>query len=57
LPVVLYGSETWSLIFREERRLGIFDNTMLKKIFGLERYEVARERRKQHNEELYGPLS
>jgi len=30
---------------------------MLKKIFGLERYEVARERRKQHNEELYGPLS
>jgi len=57
LPVVLYGSETWSLIFREERRLGIFDNAMLKRIFGPETDEVARKWRKQGNEELYDLLS
>ena len=52
LSVVLYGSENWSLVSMEERRLKISDNTMLRRIFGPERGEVAREWRKQHNEEL-----
>jgi len=34
LPVVLYGFETWSLRFREERRLKVFENRVLRKIFG-----------------------
>jgi len=34
LPVVLYGCETWSLKFREERRLKVFENRVLRKIFG-----------------------
>jgi len=34
LPVVLYGCETWSLIMREERRLRVFENRMLRRIFG-----------------------
>ena len=34
LPVVLYGSETWSLTLREERRLRIFENTAMRRIFG-----------------------
>jgi hypothetical protein len=48
----LYGSETWSLIFREERRLRNFDNTILTRIFAPERDEVPRDWGKQHNEEL-----
>jgi hypothetical protein len=52
LPVVLYGCETWSLTLREERRLGVFENRVLRRIFGLERDEVAGEWRKLHNGEL-----
>jgi len=48
----VYGCETWSLTLREERRLGVFDNRALKRIFGPKRDEVAGEWRKLHNEEL-----
>jgi len=43
LPVVLYGCETWSLTLREERRLRVFENRVLRRIFGPEKYEVTRE--------------
>jgi len=52
LPVVLYGCETLSLTLREERRLRVFENRLLKRIFGPKRYEVRGEWRKLHNEEL-----
>ena len=50
LPVVLYGCETWSLILREERRLRVFENMVLRRIFGPKRDEVTGECRKLHNE-------
>ena len=50
LPLVLYGCETWSLTLREERRLRMFENRVLRRIFGPEREEVAGEWRKLHNE-------
>ena len=37
LPVVLYGCETWSLTFREERRLRVFENRVLRRVFGPKR--------------------
>jgi len=40
LPVVLYGCETWSLTLREESRLMIFENRVLRRIFGPRRDEV-----------------
>ena len=52
LPVVLYGCETWSLSLREERRLRVFENRVLRRIFGPKRDEVTGEWRKLHNEEL-----
>jgi len=52
LPVVLYGCETWSLNLREERRLRVFENRVLRRIFGPKRDEVTGEWRKLHNEEL-----
>ena len=52
LPVVLYGCETWSLTLREERRLRVFENRVLRRIFGPKRDEVTGEWRKLHNEEL-----
>jgi len=52
LPVVLYGCETWSLTLMEERRLRVFENRVLRRIFGPKRNEVTEERRKLHNEEL-----
>ena len=52
LPVVLYGCETWSLTLREERRLRVFENRVLRRIFGPRRDELTREWRKLHNEEL-----
>jgi hypothetical protein len=52
-PVVLYGCETWSLTLREERRLGVFEDRILRRIFGLKRDEVTQEWRKLHNEELH----
>jgi hypothetical protein len=53
LPVVLYGCETWSLTLREERRLRVFENRVLRRIFGPKRGEVTGEWRKLHKEELY----
>jgi len=50
LPVVLYGCETWSLALREKRRLRMFENGVLRRIFGPKRDEVTRELRKLHNE-------
>jgi len=52
LPVVLYGCETWSLTLREEHRLRVFQNRVLRRIFGPKRDEVTEEWRKLHNEEL-----
>ena len=52
LPVVLYGCETWSLTLREERRLRVFENRALRRVFGSKRDEVTGEWRKLHNEEL-----
>jgi len=52
LPVALYGCETWSLTWREERRLRVFENRVLRRIFGPKRDEVTGEWRKLHNEEL-----
>ena len=46
------GCETWSLILRKERSLGVFENRVFRRIFGPERDEVTREGRKLHNEEL-----
>jgi len=48
----LYGCETWSLTLREERRLRVFENRVLRRIFGPKRDELTREWRKLHNEEL-----
>jgi hypothetical protein len=53
LPVVLYGCETWSLTLREERGLRVFENRVLRRIFGPERDEVTGEWRRLHNEKLY----
>jgi len=52
LPVVLYGCENWSLTLREERRLRVFENRVLRRVFGPKRDEVTGEWRKLHNEEL-----
>jgi len=52
LPVVLYGCEAWSLTLREERKLTVFENTMLRRIFGPRRDKVTGEWRRLHNEEL-----
>jgi len=52
LPVVLYGCDTWSLTLREERKLRVFENRMLRRIFGSRKDEVTGEWRKLHNEEL-----
>jgi hypothetical protein len=57
LPVVLHGCETWSLTLREEHRLRVFDNMVLKRIFGPKRDEVTGEWRKLHNEELHNLYS
>jgi hypothetical protein len=52
LPVVLYGCKTWSLIVREEQRLTVFENRVLRRIFGPKRDEATGEWRRLHNEEL-----
>jgi hypothetical protein len=57
LPVVLYGCETWSLTIREEHRLRVFENKVLRRIFGPKRDEVTGGWRKQHNEELHNLYS
>jgi hypothetical protein len=52
LNIVFYGYETWSLTLREERRLRVFENRVLRRIFGPKRDELQKESRKLHNEEL-----
>jgi hypothetical protein len=53
LPVVLYGCETWFLTLRVEHRLRVFENRVLRRIFGPNRDEVTGEWRKFHSEELH----
>jgi hypothetical protein len=52
LPVVLYGCKTWPLTLKEEHRLKVFENRVLRRIFGPKRDEVTGGWRKLHNEEL-----
>ena len=52
LPVVLYGCETWSLTMRDERRIRVFENMVLRSILGPKRDEVTGEWRELHNEKL-----
>jgi hypothetical protein len=53
LPVVLYGCECWSLTLKEEHRLRVFENKVLRRIFGAKSYEVMGGWRKLHNEEFH----
>jgi hypothetical protein len=55
-PVVLYGCETWSLTLREEHRLRVFENRVLRRIFGPRKEEEA-SWRKLHNDELHSLYS
>jgi hypothetical protein len=57
LPFALYGSEVWSLTLREEHRLWVFENRVLRRIFRPKRDEVTREWRKLHNGELHNLYS
>jgi hypothetical protein len=57
LPVVLYGCATLSLTLREEYRLGVFENRVLRRIFGPKRDEVTGGWRKTHNEVLHNLYS
>jgi hypothetical protein len=52
LSVVLYGCKTWSLALKEERRLRVFENRVLRRIFGSTKDESTGEWRKLRNEEL-----
>jgi hypothetical protein len=54
LPMILYGGETWFLTLREEHRLRMFENKVLRRIFGPKRDEVTGGWRKLHYEELHG---
>jgi hypothetical protein len=56
LSVVLYGCETWSLTLREEHRLRVYENRVLRRIFGPKR-EVDGSRRKLYNDELHSLYS
>jgi len=53
LPVVLYGCETWSLTWREERRLRVFENRVLRGIFGPKRDEQQGSGKKLHNDPVF----
>jgi hypothetical protein len=55
--MILYGCETWSLTLREKHRLRVFENRVLRRIFGPNRDEVTGGWRKLHNEELHGLYS
>jgi hypothetical protein len=57
LPVVLYGCEAWSVVLREEHRLRVSENRILRRIFGPKRDEVTGEWRKLHNDELHNLYS
>jgi hypothetical protein len=53
LPVVLYECETWSVAVREEHRLRVFENRVLRSLFGPKRDEITGEWRKLHSRELH----
>jgi hypothetical protein len=55
LPVVLYGCESWSLTLKEEHRLRVFENKVLRSIFGAKRDEETGGWRKLHKDNLYSP--
>ena len=57
LPVLLYGGETWSLTLREEHRLRVFENKVLRKIPRAKRDEITGEWRKLYNAELHALYS
>ena len=57
LPIALYDCDTWSFTLREEHRLRVYANKVLRKIFGAKRDEITGERRKLHNSELYALYS
>jgi hypothetical protein len=57
MPGVLYGCESWSLTLREECRLRVFENKVLRRIFGPKRDEVTGEWRRLRNKELYALYS
>jgi hypothetical protein len=57
LPVVLYGCENWSLTLREECRLRIFENRVLKRVLGPKRDEITGEWRRLHNKDHYALYS
>jgi hypothetical protein len=57
LSVVLYGYETWSLTLREEHTLRVFENRVLRRIFGPKRDEVIGQWRKLHNGEFHNLYS
>jgi hypothetical protein len=57
MPAVLFGSETWSLALKEECRLRVFENRVLRRIFGPQRDKVTVEWRRLHNEEHYALYS
>jgi hypothetical protein len=56
LPVVLCGCEIWSLILREDCRLRVFENMVLRRIFGPKNHEVKGDWRRLRNKELYAVL-
>jgi hypothetical protein len=53
LPIVLYGCETWSLTLREEHRLKVFKNKLMRKISAPKRDNVTVERKRLHSEEIH----
>ena len=53
LPVVLFGYETWSLALRKEQKFKVFENKVLRTIFGAKKGEITGEWRKLHNAELH----
>jgi hypothetical protein len=53
MPVVIYGCETWSLTLRKEHRLRMFENRVMRRIFGLKRDEATGEWRKLHSGDLH----
>jgi hypothetical protein len=57
LPVVPYGCETWSLTLKEEHRMSMFENRVLRRIFGPKRDDVTGDWRKLHNEKFHNLYS
>jgi hypothetical protein len=57
VPIILYGRETWSVTLREEHRLRVFENRVLRGIFGPKGDDVTGERRKLHSGDLHNLYS